>query len=337
MARVGGAAWLAFALGHAAFGETASKTPPAPTPPQTETAVDTDRLYEMGEQLFDQLAPPEVKAEYEFPSKEQWEAFAVKLQQALNGDSLDALADYAPQARAALSTLRTLGADDDLADWLEQRLDEAEMAGQAKPQPRKPPAPLPPRRPAPPSPAPPRELPRTAPPATARIAIPYYASWLARVRTRPPPARAVEMMPVLRGAFATEGVPPALAWIAEAESSLNPSARSPAGARGLFQLMPDTAKRLGLGTFLPDERTNPEKSARAAARYLRELHVKFGDWPLAIAAYNAGEGRVSRALTARQAKDFAGIADALPAETRMYVPKVCALVATRTGTPINAL
>jgi membrane-bound lytic murein transglycosylase D len=139
-------------------------------------------------------------------------------------------------------------------------------------------------------------------------------------------------MPRLRAAFAAEGVPPDLAWVAEVESSLNPEARSPAGARGLFQLMPDTAHNLGLSLFLPDERTDPEKSARAAAHYLKILHDRFGSWPLALAAYNAGEGRVSRLLAERKGADFAGIAAALPAETRMYVPKVCALVAVRTGT-----
>jgi membrane-bound lytic murein transglycosylase D len=144
-------------------------------------------------------------------------------------------------------------------------------------------------------------------------------------------------MPRLRAAFTAEGVPPELAWLAEAESSLNPSARSPVGAKGLFQFMPDTAKAMGLGTFFPDERTDPEKSAHAAARYLKTLHGKFGSWPLAFAAYNAGEGRVRRTLTAKGAKDFAGIASALPAETRMYVPKVCALVAVRSGTPADRL
>jgi membrane-bound lytic murein transglycosylase D len=139
-------------------------------------------------------------------------------------------------------------------------------------------------------------------------------------------------MPRLGPAFVAEGVPPQLAWLAEVESSLNPEARSPGGARGLFQLMPDTAHALGLSTFLPDERTDPEKSARAAARYLHTLFVKFGSWPLALAAYNAGEGRVSRLLASRGASDFAGVSSALPAETRMYVPKVCALVAVRTGT-----
>jgi len=144
-------------------------------------------------------------------------------------------------------------------------------------------------------------------------------------------------MPRLRAAFMAEGVPPELAWLAEAESSFNPDARSPVGAKGLFQFMPDTAKAMGLSTLLPDERTNPEKSARAAARYLRALHGRFGNWALALAAYNAGEGRVSRTLAKHGAKSFTAIADALPAETRMYVPKVCALIETRAGVAPHAI
>jgi membrane-bound lytic murein transglycosylase D len=95
--------------------------------------------------------------------------------------------------------------------------------------------------------------------------------------------------------------------------------------------MPETAKGLGLSTFLPDERTDPEKSAQAAARYLRELYGKFGDWPLTLAAYNAGEGRVRRLLKQKNADTFAEVAAALPTETRMYVPKVCATIAVRAG------
>jgi membrane-bound lytic murein transglycosylase D len=161
--------------------------------------------------------------------------------------------------------------------------------------------------------------------------VPYYDFWLARMSARAVPARAAALMPRLQAAFVAEGVPPELAWLAEAESSLNPAARSPVGAKGLFQFMPDTAHAMGLGTFMPDERSDPEKSAHAAARYLRELHAKFGEWPLVFAAYNAGEGRVSRLLAARNAKSFSAIAGALPAETRMYVPKVCATVAVRAG------
>jgi membrane-bound lytic murein transglycosylase D len=82
---------------------------------------------------------------------------------------------------------------------------------------------------------------------------------------------------------------------------------------------------------LPDERSHPEKSARAAAQYLRQLHGRFGSWPLALAAYNGGQGRVSRTLKKQNATTFEEIADALPAETRMYVPKVLATIEVRAG------
>jgi membrane-bound lytic murein transglycosylase D len=344
--------WRWFAA--CAFAVVATRAPaadsqPAPAAGQGE-GIDTDALYEVGRQLFDQYAPPEVKAEYEFPSKQEWDAFAARLQQALQSDSPGALKDlapYVPQARAALLMLRNTGAEPDLADWLEQRLDEIDAAQQIRP----PSAPsAPPAPPAPPTATPgpvpgvppkPTPLPTPAPkpgpaiaPTPKPAAMPYYDLWLARVKDRPVPERAASLMPTLRAAFEAEGVPASLAWLAEAESSMNPNARSPAGARGLFQLMPDTAKRLGLATFLPDERTDPQKSARAAARHLRELRDKFGSWPLALAAYNAGEGRVSRTLASARTKDYAAIANSLPAETRMYVPKVCALVAVRGGTSI---
>lgn len=290
---------------------------PAPTPTN-------DELYQLGKQLFEGLAPPEIKAQYEFPSKEQWDAFAGRLQRVLEGGSLEELAGYEAEARAALEALRLIPGYEDYADWLEQRIDEMQGARQAL-------VPVPPPRLPPTRPPSPDKKPPLSPSTPRFIAVPYYDLWLARVRTRPVPSRAAALMPRLRAAFVAEGVPPELAWLAEAESSLNPAARSPVGAKGLFQLMPETARSLGLGTFLPDDRTDPDKSARAAARYLKMLHGKFGDWPLALAAYNAGEGRVRRTLTARGAKSFSDIATSLPAETRMYVPKVCALVAARTG------
>ena len=119
--------------------------------------------------------------------------------------------------------------------------------------------------------------------------------------------------------------------------NLNPAARSPAGACGLFQLMPTTAKELGLSVFLPDDRTNPKRAAGAAAQLLRTLYARFGDWPLALAAYNAGAGRVQRTLAAKKATTFGDIASALPAETRMYVPKVLATLQIRTGTSLRSL
>ena len=112
---------------------------------------------------------------------------------------------------------------------------------------------------------------------------------------------------------------------------MNARARSPSGAAGLFQLMPDTARRFELSLFPIDERNHPEKSARAAARYLRILYQRFESWPLAVAAYNAGEGRVHEALASHKTKTFSSIAEGLPAETRLYVPKVSALIHLREG------
>jgi membrane-bound lytic murein transglycosylase D len=92
--------------------------------------------------------------------------------------------------------------------------------------------------------------------------------------------------------------------------------------------MPETARGLGL---LPDERIQPVRSARAAASYLRYLHDRFGDWPLALAAYNAGESRVARELKRRDADNFASIARHLPVVTRFYVPRVLATIKVREG------
>jgi membrane-bound lytic murein transglycosylase D len=314
----------AFLAAQPAPVSTAAAAQPSAPPAQPQPAVpSTDELFQLGQQLFDQLAPPDIKAQYEFPSKQQWDEFAIRLQKALEGDDLRALAEYAPQARAALPALRFFPEYADYADWLSARLDELEAAEQIVSQ-----KPTPPTSPTSPT-LPTRPSPPSAPRAGANIL--HYDLFLARARASTAPARASELLPRLRAAFAAEGVPPELVWLAEAESTFNPSARSPVGARGLFQLMPDTAKELGLSTFLPDDRTDPEKSARAAARLLRANYEKFGSWPLAIAGYNAGAGRIARLLDKTTVRTYASIAAALPAETRLYVPKVCALVAVRGG------
>jgi membrane-bound lytic murein transglycosylase D len=299
-----------------------AQTPPPPAPAN-------DDLYQMGKQLFDQYAPADVKQKYEFPTKGQFDEFAARLEKALDEGSLDDLAEYESEARAALAVMRTMPDQAGLADWLSARLDEIEEAGDIAEAGRTKAAPEV-RRGVPPSGGPGLARP-PGNPAPAALRIPYYDRWLAREQASPEPSNAAELMPRLRRDFAAEGVPPEIAWLAEAESSLDSSARSPSGARGLFQLKPDTARDLGLSTFLPDERTDPDKSAHAAARYLRGLGKQFGSWPLAFAAYNAGSGRVRRLLEERHANDYAGIAEALPAGTRMYVPKVCALIAVRAG------
>jgi membrane-bound lytic murein transglycosylase D len=166
--------------------------------------------------------------------------------------------------------------------------------------------------------------------AEAPRAIPLYDFWFHRLSAQPAPANAAAIMPRLRAAFAAEGAPPGLAWIAELESGLNPSAEGSGEARGLFQITPATARAIGLSTLWSDSRLNPEESARAVARNLRGLHEKFGSWPLALAAYNAGEGTVRRALAAHPDQDYAAIAPRLPSRTRIFVAKVCALVAIRT-------
>lgn len=290
----------------------------------------SDSLYEAGRSLFEAYAPDEVKAQFEYPSKEQWDGFLQRLQGVLQGERLEDLAALEQETRAALAAFRILPGYDVYVDWLEERLDYIEAAGESAPSPVRPPA-LPDRSPAVVTP------PADVSPAATAIDIPHYDVWLGRMKARPVPKAAATHLPVLEQIFTDAGLPRELVWLAEAESTFNPEARSPVGALGLFQLMPGTAQDLGLSTALPDERADPAKNARAAARYLRHLHRRFGDWPLALAAYNAGPGRVGRTLHEHKAKSFAEIAAVLPAETRMYVPKVLATLAVRTGVTADRL
>ncbi len=161
--------------------------------------------------------------------------------------------------------------------------------------------------------------------------------WRRELARRSAPVRADEFIPRLKTVFADEGIPPQLAWVAEVESSFDPEAGSPAGARGLFQFMPRTAKQLGLDVEGQDERTSPDKCGRAAARYLGQLYRRFGDWALALAAYNAGEGRVGRLLRRHHAVTFDEIAAFLPPETQLYVPKVMATLTVRENIQLGAL
>lgn len=313
---------LSLLMVFAALGGAAWAQPAKPAEP--EPALDLDALFEQGKALFEEYAPDEIQRDYRFPSREEFNRFAERLQHALEESNLEALAAYAPEARAALAALQVLPGYEIYTDWLTERLDYVDAAAVAIRQPT--PSPLPKT----PKPTLPKQ-PKSAP------VIPHYDLWLDRMESRVVPPRAAALLPRLRPVFSAEGLAPALVWMAEAESSFNPDAVSPVGAKGLFQLMPATARELGLSTFLPDERGDPEKNAGAAARYLKFLHSRFGDWPLAIAAYNAGPGRVQRTLSARQAKTFADISPALPSETRMYVPKVLAILTVRAGVGVEDL
>ena len=214
----------------------------------------------------------------------------------------------------ALFALRALPNRDAYADWLAYRLNEiiAETG-----------APAPSVRFVLPEP-PPR-------PTRALDVIPMYDVWVAMLHDQPPPKRADEFITRIKRIFAEEGVPEEFAWLPEVESMFDPRARNRIGARGLFQFMPGTALEQGLRLRPYDERIHPEKSARAAAILLRRLHDEFDSWPLALAAYNAGENRVRRTLQRRDATTFAEIAHMLPSETRLYVPRVLATMAVREG------
>lgn len=135
--------------------------------------------------------------------------------------------------------------------------------------------------------------------------------------------RMKELMPVIEPILRQEGVPPELSAVILVESGGVPTALSSKGARGLWQFMPDTARRYGLVVSEQrDDRLNPEKSTRAAARYLRDLRAQFGSWELAFAAYNAGEQTVLRALSRSARGGFLAAKSYLPNETQSYVPAV---------------
>jgi membrane-bound lytic murein transglycosylase D len=125
-----------------------------------------------------------------------------------------------------------------------------------------------------------------------------------------------------------EGVPQDLIYLAQAESGFHPLAVSRAGARGMWQFMASRARGYGLERgYWVDERQDPEKATRAAARHLRDLYNEFGDWYLAMAAYNSGPGTVQQAVKRTGYADYWELyrRNVLPRETRNYVPIILAV------------
>lgn len=141
--------------------------------------------------------------------------------------------------------------------------------------------------------------------------------------------RSSRYLPSISKEMKAAGLPEELAYLAMIESGFNPSAYSPSHASGLWQFIPGTARNYGLRVdSWTDERRDPEKATKAAAVYLKALYKRFGDWQLAVAAYNAGEGAVEQGLRKHNVRSFWELArhDHLRLETKRYVPQLMAAV-----------
>ena len=247
--------------------------------------------------------------------------FFHEMQQRFQGDYVVDIAALRQTARTLLPLLESREETRSYAAWLKAQMDYLDVADEIRLT--IPPPNIKTNQPPPPVPNPPPEKEREL--------------WVKKVSVAPWPTLAKEYVPELKPVFTAQKIPPELVWVAEVESSFDRRALSPSGAAGLFQLMPDMAKRFGLSLWPRDQRFQPEPSATASARYLKYLYDRFKDWRLALAAYNAGEGTVQKLLDRHKTDSYDAIAEHLPAETQMYVPRVEATLLQREGAKLEQL
>jgi len=242
-------------------------------------------------------------------------------QQRLQGDYVVDIAALRQTAQAVLPLLESSEQTRPFAAWLKARMDYLDVADEIQ-------LTIPP--PSAETNQPPQPVPNPPPQKEREL-------WVKKVSVVPWPALANEYVPELKPIFIAQKIPPELVWVAEVESGFDRRALSPAGAAGMFQLMPATARRFGLSLWPRDQRYQTEPSANASAQYLKYLHDRFKDWRLALAAYNAGEGRVQKLLDRYKTDSYDAIAEHLPAETQMYVPRVEAILLQREGANLEQL
>lgn len=283
--------------------------------------ITVDDFMQSAQQWADDNLDPNVLRALQNTDQEKVRQFLGSLQTNLQGEYIIDLAQLRDTAKTVLPILDSYEETAPYAAWLKARMDYLDAADELRVLIR-----------------PPKAIPGQPPPPPPKPRVEQVREiWIKKISARPLPAEAKPYINELKPIFAREKVPPQLVWVAEVESSFNPNARSPAGAAGMFQLMPDTAKRYGLRTWPFDQREEPEPSARAAAVYLSRLHEKFKDWRLALAAYNSGEGTVQNLLKRHKATSYDAVASHLPAETQMFVPKVEATILKREGVKVSEL
>jgi membrane-bound lytic murein transglycosylase D len=178
--------------------------------------------------------------------------------------------------------------------------------------------------------------PRDVLPALSHERVDYWVERFSNGDKRPEIEAAFARMPqveaMIEEKLRRRGMPAELVYLAMAESGFNPEAHSAAAAKGIWQLVPDTARRWGLKVDDEvDERNDAEKATDAALSYLSYLYNRFGSWYLAAAAYNSGENRIGRIMTEATGaergtdEDYYRIWEKLPGETRDFVPAMVAL------------